>query len=146
MKDRARQSESKPTHPAPPAGHGILDSMILRWGFWTLLTGVIAGACDSNAPSSPTPPLTSLTMQPDSARVAVAASVDFDVVIQDRRGDSMDARWTWSVEDSTVATVNRIGVAVGTSAGETTIRADRVIGGDEKSVGASIRVVEGGGP
>lgn len=101
--------------------------------------------CDDDSPALTSPPVVSLTLRPDSARLTLGDSTDFDVVFRGERSDSLDAAWDWSTQDATIAVVNRTGTLVARSVGETLVRADRFVDGTPMSAGAVVIVYEGGG-
>lgn len=85
-------------------------------------------------------PITSVTVSPSSASVAVGATQRFSAAASDATGASVTTTYTWSSTNPAVATVDATGLATGVAAGTTVIRAvapNGVYGEATLSVGSS---------
>ena len=117
---------------APPSGaaRGVKDpssdNVNLLGTAWTTQTTAY-GKGDKGTPGAKNDgyvaPITTVTVSPSSASVAVGATQQFTAAATDASGATVAATYTWTSADPAIATVDAAGLATGKAQGTTTIRA-----------------------
>lgn len=86
----------------------------------------VFGACGSgeDQPTEPDLQITTIDLTPDREALQRDSAVDFDVEAMDKSGNRISGvKFSWRVQDPTVATVNDTGLVRGLEAGETVVTA-----------------------
>lgn len=109
-----------------PSEPGPMKKLRASGALLAATTALAAWACGGDGTLT-SPCIEVAALSPAAATIVVGDSVDFDADLTlCEQGEETQAQATWSSTDTTVATVNQAGLAVGRETGATTIQATAV--------------------